>query len=123
MKKELAAKKSNRDRAFSFSAEIWKYQGKGGWYFASVPATLTQKIRKSWIVCEEGWGRLPATAQIGSTTWKTAIWFDGKHSTYLLPIKSDVRKKESIQENQEVNIKLYLEKPLDHWGTTAPRKT
>jgi hypothetical protein len=42
-------------------------------------------------------GRLKATAQIGDSIWKTAIWFDTKLNTYLLPLKAAIRKKELIE--------------------------
>ncbi|MBK7844180.1 MAG: DUF1905 domain-containing protein [Bdellovibrionales bacterium] len=49
------------------------------------------------ISLEEGWGRLKATESIGKTHWQTAIWHDSKFKSYLLPIKSAVRKDESIE--------------------------
>ena len=30
------------------------------------------------------------------TEWKTAIWFDTKQDTHLLPVKGDVRKAEGL---------------------------
>lgn len=35
---------------------------------------------------------MKATAKKGNTKWQTAIWFDTKQDTYLLPLKAIVRK-------------------------------
>ena len=47
--------------------------------------------KRSEKICNgrrEGWGRLKATAKIGNSEWATAIWFDTKINTYLLPLKA-----------------------------------
>lgn len=87
---------------YSFKANIWKYEGHGGWYFISLPQAIAQEIRRHLKSSESGWGRLAGTAQIGNTQWDTAIWFDTKHNTYLLPVKAEVRKKEGLMEGDEV---------------------
>ena len=57
---------------------------------------------------EQGWGRLKATAKIGITEWATAIWFDTKHKTYLLPLKAEVRKKEKIITEQTITVYIWI---------------
>lgn len=57
---------------------------------------------------EEGWGRLKAIAKIGGTEWQTAIWFDSKKKTYLLPLKADIRKKEQLVVDKLVSITLWI---------------
>ena len=52
------------------------------------------------------------TAKTGNTQWETAIWFDTKLDTYLLPLKAEIRKKEKIEESvlktyQASNPSLY----------------
>lgn len=89
---------------YSFTAAVWQHDGPSGWYFVSLPQDLSTEIRELLRAEEEGWGRLKATALIGKIEWKTAIWFDSKKATYLLPLKSDVRKKENIALNQTVNV-------------------
>lgn len=48
------------------------------------------------------------TAKIGHSEWKTAIWFDTKHDTYLLPLKAAIRKKENIALDKDVKITIYV---------------
>lgn len=81
---------------YEFDAQPWLYNGPGGWHFISLPLDIAAEIRTHLRSEEEGWGRLKATAKIGNTEWKTAIWFDTKLKTYLLPIKAEVRKRENI---------------------------
>ena len=57
---------------------------------------------------EEGWGRLKAIAKLGNSQWETAIWFDTKHKTYLLPLKAEIRKKEKIVTNKDVKIIVWI---------------
>jgi hypothetical protein len=93
---------------YSFSSTTWKYEGNAGWYFVSLPNELSQEIRGIFKNEEEGWGRLKATARIGNTEWQTAIWFDTKADTYLLPLKAAIRKKEKIDTGQKVEVTVYL---------------
>jgi hypothetical protein len=45
---------------------------------------------------------------IGNTQWETAIWFDTKHNTYLLPIKADVRKKEKLELDSMMEVVVWI---------------
>ena len=81
---------------YEFTAPLWQYAGAGGWHFVSLPKKMAKEIRSLLRSEEQGWGRLTATARIGKTEWKTAIWFDTKQDTYLLPVKGDVRKAEGL---------------------------
>jgi hypothetical protein len=42
------------------------------------------------------------------TSHKTAIWFDTKRNTYLLPIKVEMRNEEGIDEGDEVGVALRI---------------
>ena len=89
---------------YQFKATPWQYAGKGAWIFVSLPLKISKEIRKYFKPEEEGWGRLKTTAQIGSSKWKTAIWFDTKANTYLLPLKSEIRKRENIDAGKPVKV-------------------
>ena len=93
---------------YSFSAVIWQYAGQGGWHFVSLPQDLSQEIRNNLKSEEEGWGRLKVSAKIGNTEWKSAIWFDTKMNTYLLPIKAEIRKKEKLEVNTNIKIIVWI---------------
>jgi len=93
---------------FTFSAIPFQYSGKGAWYFVSLPIDMSTEIRETFRSEEEGWGRLKASAKIGNTEWQTAIWFDTKLNTYLLPVKAEVRKKEKVGVVEAVEVRIYI---------------
>lgn len=93
---------------FSFSATIWKHGLQGGWHFATMPAKIALNIRENLGMLEEGWGRLQCTAEINNTLWTTAIWFDNKYQSYLLPIKASVRKELNINCDDMVSITVWI---------------
>ena len=66
---------------YEFTAKVWNYSstvGTGGWH----------------IAC--------------NTQWETAIWFDTKLDTYLLPLKAEIRKKEKITTDKEIEIMIWI---------------
>lgn len=94
----------NQGIEYTFSAKVWYSE----WYFVSLPKEMAQEIRSHLMRFEEGWGRLKVVSKIGNSEWKTAIWFDTKHQTYLLPIKTEIRKREKIEIDNEVKITLWI---------------
>lgn len=94
---------------YDFTATIWLHSfAKGGWYFVSLQQEMSTEIRENLKWQEEGWGRLKATATVNLTTWNTAIWFDSKKETYLLPIKSAIRKTKHLEIDNEIKVKLEI---------------
>jgi hypothetical protein len=101
----------NRKLIYEFSADVWQHAspgGPGGWYFISIPIKLASEIRKIHIQEEEGWGRLKAVSKIGSSEWQTAIWFDTKQNTYLLPLKAEIMRKEQIRNGETVHVSIWI---------------
>lgn len=93
---------------YEFCAKAWQHSAPNGWYFVSLPIEMAIEIRGNLKWQEEGWGRLKATAKIGNSQWETAIWFDTKHKTYLLPLKSEIRKKECIKIDKDIKTIVWL---------------
>lgn len=93
---------------YAFSSKVWKHSGAAGWHFVSLPEALSKEIREQLKWQEEGWGRLKATAKIGQSEWDTAIWFDGKQKTYLLPLKAEIRKKENLKTGDTKHIEIWI---------------
>lgn len=98
----------NKRIRFKFTAKPWQYSGPSGWIFVSLPADLARELRNLLKSEEAGWGRLKATAKIGNSEWKTAIWFDTKMNTYLLPLKAEIRKKENLGVAKEIETVLWI---------------
>ena len=93
---------------YEFVTKMWQHTGKGGWLFVSSPHDLGKEIRENLKSEEEGWGRLKAIAKIGNSDWETAIWFDRKHKTYLLPIKAEIRKKEKLEVDKDIKTIVWI---------------
>ncbi|MFZ2784273.1 MAG: DUF1905 domain-containing protein [Sediminibacterium sp.] len=93
---------------YEFSARSWQHSPAGGWYFVSLPTDIAKEIRENLGWQEEGWGRLKARAKIGNSEWDTAIWFDTKQKTYLLPLKSEIRRKEKIEAGKKIKTIIWL---------------
>lgn len=98
---------------YFFKSKVWKYKGKASWYFVTLPKKLSISIRKSQGLSEEGWGRLKTTAQVGQLKWSTAIWYDTKASSYLLPLKSEIRKKENIKADASIEVELFFDSHVE----------
>jgi len=84
------------DLSFTFTSELWMYQGKGAWFFVTLPTSESEKI-KFFNQGRRGWGSVRAMVTIGKTKWQTSIFPDSKAGAYLLPIKADIRKKVTTQ--------------------------
>lgn len=94
---------------YQFNATIWQYSlVKGGWFFVSLPVEISKEIRDNLKWQEEGWGRLKTTAKINCTEWETAIWFDTKLKTYLLPLKAEIRRKEKLKTDKNLSILILI---------------
>jgi hypothetical protein len=97
---------------YDFTSTFRKYKEDDacGWNFLFMPEELAKEIRENFKWREEGWGRMKVTAKIGGSEWKTSIWFDTKHDTYLLPVKAEIRKKEKIEmeAGKEIRITIWI---------------
>lgn len=93
---------------FRLKAKVWLYAGKSAWHFATLPKRVTNQIKSLFGGLERGWGSFPVSVTIGKTTWQTSIFPDSKTATFLLPLKAEVRKKESLVEGKTITIKIEL---------------
>ena len=96
---------------YEFSAKVYHHSTSAdmiGWTMVSLPKELSVEIRNNFKDLEQGWGRMKVTAKIGNSDWQTAIWFDTKQDTYLLPIKTAIRKKENVVLDKDVKIKIWI---------------
>lgn len=94
--------------AYHFTAPIWLYQGKGAWFFVTVPVQESANIKFLHSHPRSGWGSVRVKIKIGKTEWKTSIFPDSKTKTYLLPVKAEVRKKEKITLGDKIAVTLQV---------------
>jgi len=93
---------------YEFTAKPWLYYPCSVCPFVALPIEMAKEIRDNLKFLEEGWGRMKATAKIGNSEWDTSIWFDTKHKTYILPLKAEIRKKENIVIDNDVEIVVWV---------------
>jgi hypothetical protein len=87
-----------------FSSPIWSWRGPAPWYFVTVPEEESDDLEATVASVSYGWGMIPVTAQIGDTEWDTALW--PKDGNYMVPLKAEVRRAESLKEGDTVTVQL-----------------
>jgi Domain of unknown function (DUF1905) len=92
--------------SLEFSGEIWQWRGPAPFYFVTVPEEQSQVIKSAEKLVSYGWGMIPVRVQIGQTGWKTSLW--PKDGLYVVPLKANIRKAESLEEGQTVMVQLEL---------------
>lgn len=92
----------------SFKTKLWEYNGKGSWYFVTLPRRDAEVIREISPKAR-GFGSIRVTAQIGKSIWQTSIFPDTKSKSYLLPVKKEVRRVNYLSDGAivEVTLKIY----------------
>ena len=92
----------------AFKAKVWIYSGGGAWHFVSIDKKDGLKIKKHQEgKLRRGWGAVKVEVTLGKSKWITSI-FPVKDGSYLLPIKSEIRKKEDVFDTDTVHIRLTL---------------
>jgi Domain of unknown function (DUF1905) len=77
------ARAERRNRG-PFETTLFRYSGKGAWYFAIIPADIAPPATRPW-------GRTPVTATVDGVTWETSIWRDTKSGRSLLAVPKKYR--------------------------------
>lgn len=93
---------------YIFSNRMWRHNVPGGWFFVSLPKSISKEIRGNFKWQEEGWGRMKAFIKIDEIEWNSAIWFDSKIETYILPIKAEIRTKLYLEVDKEIQISIWI---------------
>jgi len=87
---------------FEFSGEIWLHDGPAAWCFLTLPPELAEEIEFLAGEISRPFGSIRVEARIGDVSWSTSIFKDKKRGSYLLPVKSAVRKKSGIDVGEKV---------------------
>jgi hypothetical protein len=93
---------------YTFNSKVWLYPGYAAWHFITIPIDISTDINQKYGDLKRGWSSLPVTVTLGKTMWATSIFFDKKSNSFLLPLKSAVRKKEKIVVDQSVTLTLAI---------------
>lgn len=85
---------------------MWHWRGPAPFHFISVPADESREIKEMSRALTYGWGMIPVTAHIGSTTFTTSMY--EKDGLYILPIKNAVRFAEALEIDDQVEVMLEI---------------
>ena len=92
----------------TIKARLWIYEAPAPWYMITIPLSVSAEIKKMFGHLHRGWGSIPVTVGIGGSSWKTSIFWE-KKGTYLLPIKKEIRKAESLMNGNELTLTLLIQ--------------
>jgi hypothetical protein len=88
----------------AFSGEIWFWRGPAPWHFVTVPDEECRALDAVSPMVSYGWGCIPASVRIGATEWTTSLI--PKDGRFLVPIKTVVRRAESLDVGDVVSVEL-----------------
>jgi hypothetical protein len=93
----------------TFTAEVWRWDAreKDSWFFVSLPGPESEHLG-ALPRPPRGFGSIPVTVRIGSSTWQTSVFPDSKSGRYVLPLKASVRTREGIDEGGRVQVDLIV---------------
>jgi hypothetical protein len=86
----------------AFSGDLWFWRGPSPYHFVTLPADESAQVKAVSSGVTYGWGMVPVTAMIGSTSWTTSLF--PKDGGYLLPVKDAVRTAESLEIGDTVGV-------------------
>lgn len=96
------------ESGFTFTAEVWEWEGKAAWHFVSLPEDIADDIEARHGHRAGGFGSVPVRVTVGSSTWETSVFPDNKRGTYLLPVKKAVRRAEDLEDGAMATVHLVV---------------
>jgi hypothetical protein len=81
-----------------FRATLWRYPGKGGWHFVTIPDQYAPRAT-------HGWGRTPVHAIVNGHAWDTSVWC-GKDGRTVLAIPKAARGGKADGDSVQVEIRF-----------------
>lgn len=95
--------------SWTFTAELFRWQGDGAWFFVRVPQEISDDVRDSLTGPPGGFGSVRVDVTIGASTWTTSLFPEKASGTYVLPVKKAVRAAEGIDDGDTVTVEIGLE--------------
>jgi hypothetical protein len=89
------------------SGEVWYWRGPAPHHFVTVPEDLCRDLQDVAGRVSYGWGMIPVTVTLGSSTWTTSLW--PKDGGYIVPLKAEVRRREHADEGATVALELTVD--------------
>ncbi len=88
----------------SFSEKIWYWRGPSPFHFVTVQGELAESLHEISSHVTYGWGMIPVTLTVGSTTRTTSLF--PKDGGYIVPLRADLRASEGLEVGNRVDIHM-----------------
>jgi hypothetical protein len=85
-------------------ASMIHWRGPSPFHFVTIPPKESAQIKTLSRQLTYGWGVIPVTGRVGNTSFTTSLF--PKEHAYLIPIKSAVRRAESLEIGDRVTVDL-----------------
>lgn len=89
-----------------FNGEVIYWRGPAPFFFVPVAPPEVAEIHSIAKQVTYGWGVIPARVTIGATSFTTSLF--PKDGGYLVPLKTVIRKAESLSEGDCVRVRLEI---------------
>lgn len=87
-----------------FLGEVIEWRGPAPFVFVEAPLDVSAEIKTVSSLVTYGWGCIPVTAEIGSTSFTTSLM--PRKGLYLVPLKVVVQKAEGVKMGDVVKVRL-----------------
>ncbi len=93
---------------YKVTSKVVPYPGMAAWYFAYVDKKQSETIKKKHTTKTRGFGSIRVKVTLGKTKWNTSIFPDKHSGSYVLPLKSQVRRAEGIDAGDSISFTLEI---------------
>jgi hypothetical protein len=90
----------------AFVATLIEWRGPAPFVFAPIPEALVGEVRLAAHEASYGWGVVPVTATIGTTSFTTSLF--PRDGGYLLPVKVAVQRAAAVGVGDRVAVELVI---------------
>lgn len=90
-----------------FEADVIRFDGTGGWHVVFLPPDAASEVR--FFGRANALGAVSVTAQTGKSQVLTSLFPDKRRNSFLLPLKSALRRQEAIKEGDRITVTLLVD--------------
>ncbi len=91
---------------YTIKEKVWVWPGVSGWHFVTLSKKNSAEIKNSGAKKRVGF--VPIEVTLGATTWRTSLFPHTSEGIYLLAVKLQVRKKESVLAGDTLKISFKI---------------
>lgn len=89
---------------------VWRWTSAthpaSGWFFMTIEGQAAAEVRFAALGRTGGFGSVRVSVTVGATRWQTSLFPHRESGGYVLPLKAEVRKRESIAEGDLITVRI-----------------